>query len=73
MLRLNDHTKVMAKHLTKGFVDLRRHGLAAESLTELRLDHVECRFHVAALVIMAQKLFPIVVVETQHPRGRIRY
>ena len=52
MGRLDHNTEVMTKHLTQGFVNLRRERLAAESLTKLRLDHVKGRFDVGSLVIV---------------------
>ena len=42
------------------------HSLTAEPLTKLRLDHVKRRLDVAALVVVAQKLFPVISVETEH-------
>ena len=56
----------MAKHLAKCFVDLRRLGIASERIPELTLDHVECGFHVAALVIVLHEAFLIVAVEVEH-------
>lgn len=55
----------MTQHLAESFVDLRCHGLAAESLTKLGLDHVKGRLYVAALVKMAQKFFAVLHVETK--------
>jgi len=38
--------KVMTEHLAECLVDLRGERLASESLTKLRLDHMERRFDV---------------------------
>lgn len=51
MNRLNDYAEIMTEHLAECFVDLCGHSLAAKSLTKLRLDHVESRFHVGSLVV----------------------
>ena len=40
----------MSKHFAEGFVDLRRAGLAAESVAKLGLDHVKGCFNVAQFV-----------------------
>jgi hypothetical protein len=48
--RLNKTADVVTRHLAKCFVDLRRLGLAPERIPELKLDHVERGFGLAALV-----------------------
>ena len=43
---LNNTAQIVAKHLAQGFVNLRREHPASESLSKLRLDHVERGFDV---------------------------
>jgi hypothetical protein len=56
----------MAQDLAQHFVDLRRVRLAAETFTELRLNHGEHRLDVAALVIVRLKLRLVELVEVIH-------
>ena len=45
----------MTENLTKRFIHLRCFGLASKAVSELRLDHAERGFNVAALVILLQE------------------
>ena len=62
--RLNQATEVMTENLAEGFVDLRRFGFASQRIAKLCLDHAECRFDVASLVVLLKKppLIKFVVV-----------
>jgi hypothetical protein len=61
---LNQAADVMTENLTKGFVDLSGRGLTAKRVTELRFDHVEGGFDVAALVVLLHEptLVELIVV-----------
>src|SRR5215203_3805061 len=52
----------MAQHLTKCFVDLRGFCFTSQALANLRFDHAESGFHVAALVIVNKKFFTLETV-----------
>lgn len=67
MNRLNDYAEIVTEHFTKCFVDLRGHGFTSESLTKLRLDHVERSLDIGSLVVVSQEFFAVVVVEPKHP------
>lgn len=65
----------MTQDFAQNFVRLRRCGLAAESLSELRFNHAECRLNIRAFVIVRQKLFALEVVEVEKfcPDNRLRF
>jgi hypothetical protein len=49
--RLNEATDIVTQHLTKSLVDLSGFGLASQGDSKFRFEHMERRFHVAALVV----------------------
>lgn len=57
----------MTQYLTKQFIFLRLIALAAKRAAELCLNHTECRFNVAALVILTLEPFLIVSIEVIEP------
>lgn len=45
----------MTKNLAQSFISLRDFGLASQAIAELRLDHAERRFNVAALMVLLEE------------------
>ena len=70
-LRLVNHDDVVTQELAQHFVLHRRVILAADVIAELRLDHAEGRFGVAARVVVLEEFFPpkLVVVVQSAPQG----
>lgn len=56
----------MSQHLAQSFVDLSGRRLTSQAVAKLRLDHVECRFDVAALVITLHEAILVVRIEMEH-------
>ena len=49
---MNEHDKIMTKHLTERFVDHRRVGLTSQTVAELALHHAERGLDITALVVV---------------------
>lgn len=55
----------MTQDFAQNFVRLRRCGLAAESLSELRFNHAECTLDVRSQVVMLHESLMVVLVEVE--------
>lgn len=64
--RLNEATDIVTKDFTKRFVSLGRLSFASQTVAELRFDHAECRFDVAALVVLAHEPLMIELIVVVH-------
>jgi hypothetical protein len=53
---VNEYDKVMTENFAKRFVDHRHVGLAPKTVAELAFHHRERGLHIAALVVVLQKL-----------------
>ncbi len=63
---LNDATDIVTKNLTKSLIHLRGLSLTSQTISELRLNHAECRFNIAPLVVLSEKPFLIVGIVVKH-------
>lgn len=64
---LNQTTNVVTEYFTESFIDLRRLGLAPQTVTELCFDHGERRFDVALFVVLLHEPVLIVLIVEVHP------
>ena len=63
---VNEYYEIMTEHFTKRFIDHRGIGLAPQRVTEFPLHHGERGFDVRPLVVVLQKLIPLVHEEVVH-------